>query len=150
MDWIRIEGVPPHDGRYEFDLGGSGFTTREWGWIKKHAGYLPLTIQAGLDGGDAELFTVFAVIALRRAGKIEAAEVTQLYERIAEGEFGSTVVLESDEQEAGEAPPPFTSASSSSNGASSGDAGKTSSETSTPTPQTTGAPASGSSVSVPA
>ena len=73
MDYIVIEGVPPYDGRYEFDLEGRELTTREWGWIKRHSGYLPLTIEDGFT--DPELVTVFAAIALRRAGKVEAREV---------------------------------------------------------------------------
>ena len=67
MDYIVIEGVRPYDGRYEFDLEGRELTTREWGWIKRLSGYLPLTIEEGLT--DPELITVFACIALRRAGQ---------------------------------------------------------------------------------
>src|SRR5262245_59277104 len=146
MDWIVISGVPPHDGRYEFDLAGREFTTREWGWVKKHAGYLPLTVADGFAGGDPELFTVFAAIALRRAGKLDTAEVPALIERLGDVGFGAAITLETDTspEEAEQFPPP-TAASSSSNGASSGDAGRTSSENSTPTPPTTGAPASDSS-----
>ena len=69
MDWLILEQVPPYDGRYEWDLEGRELTTREWGWIKRLAGYLPLNIEDGL--GDPELIAVFAAIALRRAGKVE-------------------------------------------------------------------------------
>ena len=44
MDWLTIKGVPPWDGRYEFDLEDRELTTREWGWIKRWSGYLPLTV----------------------------------------------------------------------------------------------------------
>ena len=57
------------------DLARGPFTTREWGWIKKHSGYLPLTVEEGFRGADPELITVFAVIALHRAGKIQTADV---------------------------------------------------------------------------
>ena len=50
-------------------LEGRELTTREWGWIKRLSGYLPLNIEDGL--GDPELVIVFAAIALRRAGKVE-------------------------------------------------------------------------------
>ena len=43
----RYHGVPPYDGRYDFDLEGRELTTREWGWIKRLSGYLPLTIEEG-------------------------------------------------------------------------------------------------------
>ena len=51
------------DGRYEFDLAEYVETSRlrEWGWIKKLSGYLPVTIGDGLDGADAELIGRLAV-----------------------------------------------------------------------------------------
>ena len=55
MDWIVIDGAPPYDGRYMFDLAGQELTTREWGWIKRLSGYLPLTLDEGFKGGDPEL-----------------------------------------------------------------------------------------------
>ena len=73
MDYIVVEGVRPYDGRYEFDIAGQELTTREWGWIKRLSGYLPLTVEEGFS--DPELVTVFAAIALRRAGKITVQEV---------------------------------------------------------------------------
>ena len=53
----------------------------------------------------------FAAIALRRAGKIEAREVPAIYERIIDGPFGSTITLETDSVEEGDAdsPPPSSS-----------------------------------------
>jgi len=143
MDWIAIQGVPPHDGRYPFDLAANEFTTREWSWIKKHAGYLPLTITDGFAGGDPELFTVFAVIALRRAGKIEVGDVPALVERFADVGFGTSIVLESDGvQEEAERLPPPSGTSSTSNGGSSGDGSTKSSETSTQTRPSIGDPVS--------
>jgi hypothetical protein len=106
MDWLTIEGVKPYDGRYEFDLVGNELTTREWGWIKRHSGYLPLTITDGWDGSDPELFAVFAVIALHRAGRVQTRDVAEVYERIADAPFGSTIGLESDSVEDGDVDPP--------------------------------------------
>ena len=60
LDWLTVAGVKPWDGRYEFDLNGRELTTREWGWIKRHSGYLPLTIDEGFNGADPELFACFA------------------------------------------------------------------------------------------
>ena len=84
MDHLVIEGVPPYDGRYEFDLRDQPFTVREWGWIKSHSGYLPLTlVRRAAHGSDAELMAVFAIIALVRAGKVDRDEVPQVWERFA-------------------------------------------------------------------
>jgi hypothetical protein len=113
VNYIVIEGVRPYDGRYEFDLVGSEFTTREWGWIKRLSGYLPLTLAEGFDGADPELFAVWATIALRRAGRIEAAEVPTVFERIADAPFGTTIRLEADPEDEPAAddagPPPSNS-----------------------------------------
>ena len=83
MDYIHIEGVPPYDGRYEFDLRDGAFTVREWGWIKRHSGYLPLTLWDGLQGSDAELLAVMALIAMVRAGKVDRDDVPDVWERFA-------------------------------------------------------------------
>lgn len=96
MDWIVIEGVRPYDGRYEFDIAGQEFTTREWGWIKRLSGYLPLTIEQGFSDGDPELFCVFATIALRRASAIEARDVPTVFETLVDAPFGGTIKLDSD------------------------------------------------------
>ena len=145
MDYIVLEQVPPYDGRYEWDLEGRELTTREWGWIKRLAGYLPLNIEDGL--GDPELIAVFAAIALRRAGKVEANEVPQAFERLSDAPFdGPGSRLETDTVEEGDAdsPPP---SSSSSNGATSGPGSPTSSEPSTATPAASGTPGSATSTS---
>ena len=149
MDWIVISGVKPYDGRYELDLEGVPFTRREWGWIKRLAGYLPLTIEEGFAGGDPELFTAFAVIALHRAGVIRPAEAADVYERFADVDALASVTLETDpaaewDGDADSPPPP----SSSVNGSSSGDDTTTSSETSPPTLPATGDPGSAFSESV--
>jgi hypothetical protein len=150
MDWIVIDGVKPYDGRYLFDLAGAEPTTREWGWIKRLSGYMPATIQDGFDGFDPELFSAFAVIALRRAGKIDNDEVTGVFERIVDAPFAATIRVENDGDRAeDDAGPPAPS--SPVNGSSSGPASRTSSARSaTASPSGSGTPASATSVSLPA
>ena len=144
MDYIVVEGVRPYDGRYEFDLAGQELTTREWGWIKRLSGYLPLTVEEGLS--DPELIVVFAVIALRRAGKVEPKDVPQVFEQLADAPFGSAITMETDvEEEAEEKRPPPPSSTSS--GATSGPSSEKSSETLVLPPKRSGTPASATSVS---
>ena len=109
MDYITIDGVPPYDGRWEWDLEGRELTTREWGWIKRLSGYLPLNIEEGL--GDPELVIVFAAIALRRAGKVEPKDVPQVFERLSDAPFGERITLETDLVEEDDASPPPSSSS---------------------------------------
>jgi hypothetical protein len=140
MDWIVIEGVPPYDGRWQFDLDTQELTTREWGWIKRLSGYLPLTVEEGLS--DPELIVVFACIALRRAGKATPAEVPDVFERLSDAPFGSAITMETDTKEevAEKAGPPASSSSGNADG--SGDGSTKSSEISPPTPSVSGMPVS--------
>ena len=144
MDYIVVEGVRPYDGRYEFDLEGSPLTTREWGWIKRLSGYLPLTVDEG--ARDPELIVVFAVIALRRAGKVEPRDVPAVFETLSDAPFGSTVTMETDvvEEEDKPSPPPPSSTSSD---ATSGPSSPKSSETSPPTLAASGTHGSATSLS---
>ena len=127
MDYIVIEGVPPYDGRWEFDLEGRELTTREWGWVKRLSGYLPLTIDEGLS--DPELIVVFACVALRRASKVEIKDVPAVFEQLSDAPFGSAITMETDvaEKEAEESHPPPSSSSESDD--SSGAASSPNSET---------------------
>lgn len=108
MSLIRIKGVPPFDGEYEFDVDRS-FTTRELRWIKQIAGYLPTSIQSGLDGGDADLVVALTVIAMFREGKISRDDVLAVADRFADEPIGDdedaflTVVLAEEVEE--ELPP---------------------------------------------
>lgn len=149
MNWIVIERSPPWDGRYEFDLAAAMFTVEEWGWIKRLTGYLPLTIDEAFDGGDPELRTVFAAIALYRAGKVTDSDVPDTFRQLAKLPFDERIRIETDDEpvEAGGGPLP---PSSTGNGASSGDATTPSSETSTEILPASGTPASAASASVPA
>jgi hypothetical protein len=132
MDHIVIAGVAPYEGRWEFDLDQRELSTREWGWIKRLAGYLPLTIEEGLT--DPELIVVFACIALRRAGKVEPGDVPRVFEQLSDAPFGSAITMETDvaEEPEGDAGPPTPS--STGNGDTSGPGSPTSSETS-PSPR---------------
>lgn len=147
MDWITITGVKPWDGRYEFDLDGRELTTREWGWIKRLAGYLPLNIDEGFQGADPELFAVFAAIALHRAGKVDTRDIPDLFARLQDAPFGATISLQSDQEAETEVNPPTPSSAGSE--PISGLNGKASSGSSDVTPAPTGTPASDSSGSAP-
>jgi hypothetical protein len=142
---LIITGVHPYDGRYQLDLERE-FTTREWGWIKRLAGYLPLQLDDNAFS-DPELACALAVIVLHRAGKVERQEVPGVFDRLADAPFGSTITIEieDDEEQAGDASPPATSSNGSS--ATSGESSATSSETSAVTRPDTGIHASATSVS---
>jgi hypothetical protein len=122
MDWIVVEGLKPWEGRYEFDLGGQPPTIREWGWLKRLTGYMPLTLDQGFDGGDPELYACFAVLAIRRAGKIDDGGVVDLYERLIDNPFEQTIRLEFDQDKQEPEEDPTLPPSSSENGSSSGHA----------------------------
>ena len=146
MPWVVIEGAKPWDGRYRLDL-GDDFSTHEWGWIKRLSGYMPLTVDDGYDGGDPELFAALAVIAIRRAGRIDWDGARAVFDRIGEGPFGSTCRLEPDEGEDDAGPP---ERSSSANGSTSGEGSLAKSERSDGPPSHSGAPVSATSESRPA
>jgi hypothetical protein len=144
-DWITIAGVSPWDGRYEFDVDAQPLTTREWAWIKKHAGYLPLTLTADALA-DPEFVIVEAVIALHRAGKITAADVPDLIERFQDVDPFSALTYERGAVEDDAGPPPSSSdVRPSTNGASSRTGSASLADPLTPT----GHPASGTSASHP-
>ena len=143
MDFIVVDGMPPYDGRYEWDALDTGFTTREWGWIKRISGYLPDTLADGWGNGDTEVTLLFAVIAMRRAGKISAADVPAVFEKLSDAPPQSILRWEHEgvEDDAG---PPAQPSPARSNGSdsSSGNDSPTSSERSVSAPKPTGTPAS--------
>lgn len=120
-NWIIVEGVKPYDGRYEF-VTPDEFTTREWGWMKRLAGYMPMTIEKGLEGIDPELFLVLALVAMYRAGKIQAREVAEVFERVSDSPFERSIRLEMEAiaEEDEEDPPPPSSRESGSIGGANG------------------------------
>lgn len=102
-DRFVIKGVKPYDGEYPLD--DSEFTTREWSWIKKISGYLPMTAEEGFKGGDPELFVALAVIAMVRAERIEKSGAMAMADRLMDESFGGAVTFiadEADEDEEGE------------------------------------------------
>src|SRR5262245_59805593 len=97
MDRLVIEGVGPWDGRYDLDIIGTPLTRREWGWVKRFTGYLPLTWWDGLKGGDADLYAAFAVIALHRAGRIAPDQASEVFDRFADVDVIAAIRWELDE-----------------------------------------------------
>jgi hypothetical protein len=87
-----VVNVPPYEGEYEFDLNAQPLSTVEWRWVKKISGYLPLTIAQGWEGGDPDLFLAFAVIAMRRSGKIAKNDVLEVAEVIEEAAVDGTAI----------------------------------------------------------
>jgi hypothetical protein len=148
-DYITITGVKPYDGRYELDLTEQqAFTQREWGWIKRYAGYVSPLDMGENAFADPEMVGVLALVALYRAGKVETRDVQAVWERFQDAPFGSTVRFEAgpaDEEDDGSPPPRSSDARPSSNG----DDSTTSSETSEQHPSPTGPPPSATSASVP-
>lgn len=150
MDHLVIENLRPYNGRYEMDLGS--FTTREYGWIRRLAGYAPRDVAEALfQTVDPELWSVVAVIVLRRSGKIEVAAVERIYERLLDESFTDVIRVEwgvDVEREGEDAADP--TGSSIENSISSGPDSKTKSERSTTdAPSDSGMPASVISGSVP-
>lgn len=93
MDHLVIENLRPYDGRYEMDL--SHFSTREYGWMRRLAGRSPRDVADALfQVIDPELWSVVAVIVLRRAGRIENAAVERLYERLLDETFTDVIRVE--------------------------------------------------------
>lgn len=99
-DRFVIKGIKPYDGEYPLD--DSEFTTREWSWIKKISGYLPLTAEEGFKGGDPELFVALAVIAMVRAERIQKSDAMAVADKLLDSAFGSSLTFVADEDEEGE------------------------------------------------
>jgi hypothetical protein len=132
VDYIVISGMGEWDGRYEFDVPTFDPTVREWGWIKTLAGYMPLTLDDGIAGGDPALITVLALIAMRRSGTLRTEDVQRAHDRFQDAPFGASIQLDlGPETEDVEDPSQvFPETSSSENGSTNGEPGLTNSETS--------------------
>lgn len=144
MTAIKVRGCPPYDGDYEIDL-GQELTSREWGWVKRLAGYLPLDVTDNAYG-DPELLCVLAAIAMRRAGRIEAGEVAVVYERLQDVPFSEALTIANDEPAEDQTDPP-TPRSSNGSTAISGSASKANSARSARRPRPIGTRASDTSAS---
>jgi len=127
-DEIHVSEAGQWDGRYPFDTPFDP-TLREWIWIKELTGYMPLTFDAGVMGGDAALIAVLALIAMRRSGKITADELPEVWDRFQDLAVSIRLVLAVEDE--GEDPTQASrSRSSSESESSSGTDGPTSSESS--------------------
>jgi hypothetical protein len=143
--WIVVHGVKPYDGRYELDL-EQEFTTREWGWIKRLAGYLPADMTDS-SFTDPEFICVLAAVAMRRAGRIQPIEVPDVFGRLIDAPFTEAITAQTDDDQ--EEPPVDPTASSSLNGSTSGAGSPTSSGPSAPPPSPIGIRGSDISASAP-
>lgn len=133
-------------GRWPLDLENEPLIRREWGWVKKFSGYMPLTVREGVEGGDAELFAVYAIIALVRAGTIQREDVPMAFDRFMDLPFDTALMDSDDETGDGDAAVPPT-VSSNESGDISGPDGSRSSAISESLPNGDGTPASESSES---
>lgn len=103
-----VLNTPRFKGEFPFEIAEQPFTTLEWRWIKQISGYLPLTLDSGLEGGDPDIFLAFAVIALFRGGRVsesEALAVAKYLEALPADGASITMVLEEENQEDAESPP---------------------------------------------
>jgi hypothetical protein len=149
MSRMIIAGARPYDGAYEIDFDRE-FSAREWGWIKRFAGYLPVDVD-DRTFGDPELACVLAVIAMHRAGRIQPAEAPAAFEKLEDAPFGSAITIETEpepesREEPDDRPPP---PSSSGNGVTSGAGLPTSSATPPSPPNVIGIRGSDISASAP-
>lgn len=101
-----IINVKPYQGEYPLDL-EEPFSTLEWRWIKQISGYLPLTLRGGMAGRDPDLILAWAVIAMYRAGRIEASEALRVADNLAVAPLdGATIQFVPDEEEEADEGPP--------------------------------------------
>jgi hypothetical protein len=106
MAKIVIRGMKPWDGEYDLET-TRPFNAREWRWIKRISGYMPLTIREGFAGGDPDLFLALAVVALCRDGKIDREQGLELADELSEADMTDaaiTLVADNAEVEADEVP----------------------------------------------
>lgn len=133
-----VINVKPYQGEYLFDIGEEPLTVLEWRWVKKLSGYLPMTIDDGLRGGDPDLFLAFAVVALTRAGKVDQRSALEAADTLAQAPFDGTAIQYVAVEEEGDAdgPPAVTEEPPTSSGTSSA----STSENSENGPSSTGHP----------
>lgn len=91
MSRVVIRGMKPWDGEYDLET-NRPFNAREWRWVKKISGYMPLTLKEGFEGGDPDLYLALAVIALCRAGKIEREQGLELAEELSEADMTDAAI----------------------------------------------------------
>lgn len=108
MAAIRLNGTGRFDGEYDLGDNDRVFNGREWHWIKKISGYMPLTISEGFAGRDPDLFVALAVIAMCRAGKIRRESALDVAEQLLEVPYegSNTIDLIGDDVEDDDENPP--------------------------------------------
>lgn len=100
-----LNGIPPWDGEYEWDV-ERPFNVREWRYIKKISGYLPATLDQGFEGDDPELYVGLAVVCMVRAGKVDRDDALRVAEQISEAPFDNArLVIQMPPKEDGEQVP---------------------------------------------
>ena len=119
MDYLVIEGVKPWDGRYEFDLGDSELTTREWGWIKRYCRLHAADGRGGLPAATRSCSP--ASPRSRSAGPARSTrdDVADVFDRFARRPRSVHDPLESDsaaEEDDADPPPPSSSGNTTSSG----------------------------------
>ena len=108
---IVVKGMKPWDGEYELDT-DRAFSSREWHWIKKVSGYLPLTVREGFAGQDPDLYVALALIAMCRNGRIQRDDWQRVAEQMAEAPFDAqsiTLVGPAEAEVDDDIPPVLTS-----------------------------------------
>lgn len=105
MDKVIIENIRPYDGEYRLGLDDEPLTTLEWRWVKRISGYLPLTIGEGFAGGDPDVVCALAVVALRRAGKIDQDQVLAVADKLADAPFDGSAIRLADDEDTDSVPP---------------------------------------------
>lgn len=78
--------VKPWAGEYELDE-DLPFNAREWEWIKKGSGYMPVTLPDGFRNRDPSLFVVLAVVAMCRSGRVDREDGYRTIEELKETPF---------------------------------------------------------------
>jgi hypothetical protein len=151
MKSIVVSGIPSYDGRYEL-FTTDEFNRREWGWMKRLADYLPYDFMGQEDRllGDPEFLSVILIVALHRAGQIEAGAAAEVFERLGDFDLFECLRIESDEATEEEELPPTSETSLNGSPVSSGLVSPTSSAISGSSPSAPGSPLSVTSESSPA
>jgi hypothetical protein len=85
---FEIRNIKPYDGDDPMTK-RSELTALEWSWIKRFSGYMPTTLDDGLDGFDPSLVVTLAILAMVRDGKINRTDVPVAWERLSNVPFDS-------------------------------------------------------------
>lgn len=103
---LQVAGIRRYDGEYEFDP-DRPFNALEWRWVKKFAGYFPLTIQDGIRVGDPDVYLVLAIIAMHRSGKLDPRDADDIFEEMSYKPFEETVIIADSDDESQDEPVPL-------------------------------------------